>query len=67
MFNFEKLTVWERAIDFARFEIATGSAFEVVSQAVISRRQGLLAEAEFVKLYGTAEELSRMLSGLRKS
>jgi four helix bundle protein len=112
MFNFEKLTVWERAIDFAdsvygitrhfpddeRFGLTsqmrraaisvssnlaegssraskidfarfveTGSAFEVVSQAVISRRQGFLAEAEFVQLDGAAEELSRMLSGLRKS
>jgi four helix bundle protein len=114
MFNFEKLTVWEKAIDFgdsvygitrqfpaderfgltsqmrrasvsvssnlaegssraskidfARFvEIATGSVFEVVSQAVISRRQGFLAESDFAKLYGAAEELSRMLSGLRKS
>jgi four helix bundle protein len=114
MSNFEKLTVWDRAIDFAdsvylatrkfpdderfgltsqmrraavsvssnlaegssraskidfaRFvEIATGSAFEVVSQAVISRRQGFLADLDFAKLYGAAEELSRMLSGLRKS
>ena len=114
MFNFEKLTVWEKAIDFAesvyqfsrsfpdgerfgltgqmrraaisissnlaegssrssktdfaRFvEIATGSTFEVVSQAVICRRQGFLAEVDFETLYGSAEELSRMLSGLRKS
>jgi four helix bundle protein len=114
MFNFEKLTVWDRAIDFAdsvylvtrkfpdderfgltsqmrraavsvssnlaegssrnskidfaRFvEIATGSAFEVISQAVISRRQGFLADPDFEKLYDAAEELSRMLSGLRKS
>jgi four helix bundle protein len=114
MFNFEKLTVWEKAIDFgdavygmtrqfpaderfgltsqmrraavsassnlaegssrnskidfARFgEIATGSVFEVVSQAVIARRQGFLAEGDFTKLYDAAEELSRMLSGLRKS
>ncbi len=114
MFNFEKLTVWEKAIDladaaygmtrefpaderfgltsqmrraalsassnlaegssrnskidFARFvEIATGSVFEVVSKAVIARRQGFLTAADFTKLYGAAEELSRMLSGLRKS
>lgn len=114
MFNFEKLTVWERAIDFAdsvygmtrhfpdderfglisqtrraaisissnlaegssrsskidfaRFvEISTGSAFEVVSQAVIARRQGFLADSDFTRLYGAVEELSRMLSGLRKS
>jgi four helix bundle protein len=114
MFNFEKLTVWEKAIDFAdlvygatrhfpdderfgltsqmrraavsassnvaegssrmskidfaRFvEIATGSVFEVVSQAVISRRQTLLSDPDFTRIYASAEELTRMLSGLRKS
>ncbi len=41
--------------DFARFiEIATGSVI-------------LLSEAEFHAIYQSAEELSRMLSGLRKS
>jgi four helix bundle protein len=54
-------------IDFARFlEIATGSAFEVVSQAFIGRRQGFLDEAAFRAIYDAAEQ-SRMLSGLRKS
>lgn len=54
--------------DFARFlEIATGSVFEVVSHAFVSRRQGLLAEEDFQKLYAAAEEQGRMLSGLRKS
>lgn len=114
MFNFEKLEVWRKAIDFAdlvytitrtfpseerfgltnqmrraavsissniaegcsrgskidfgRFiEIATGSVFEVVSQAFISRREGFLNEAQFQQLYAAAEEQSRMLSGLRKS
>jgi four helix bundle protein len=114
MFNFEKLEVWQKAIDFAdlvyrttrsfpdeerfgltsqmrraavsissniaegcarlsradyaRFlEIATGSAFEVVSQAFISRRENLLGEADFQSLYAAAEEQGRMLSGLRKS
>ena len=114
MFNFEKLTVWHKAIDFAdqvyaltrtfpeneRFgltnqmrraavsissniaegssraskndfagfiEIATGSLFEVVSQANISKRQGFLSEAAFAKLYAAAEEQSKMLSGLKKS
>ncbi len=52
--------------DYARFtEIATGSLFEVVSQAFIARRRGFLNEATFAKLYSDAEELSRMLSGLR--
>ena len=114
MFNFEKLDVWQKAIDFAdliynrtrtfppderlgltnqlrraavsissniaegssrsskgdfaRFvEIATGSVFEVVSQAFIAQRQRLLNENEFRQIYTDAEELSRMLSGLRKS
>ena len=114
MFNFEKLEVWQKAIDFAdlvyattkafqaderfgltnqmrraavsissniaegcsraskndfaRFvEIATGSVFEVVSQAFISRRQGCIDDATFRALYTAAEEQSKMLSGLRKS
>ena len=114
MFNFEKLDVWEKAIDFAdlvydhtrnfpaderfgltnqmrrtafsissniaegtsrtsqidfaRFiEIATGSIFEVVSQAFIGRRQGFLTEEGFRALYSAADEIGRMLSGLRKS
>ena len=114
MFNFEKLDVWHKAIDFAdtvysvtktfpsderfgltnqmrraavsissniaegtsrssrtdyaRFvELATGSLFEVVSQSVISKRQGFLSEADHLRLYSAAEEQSRMLSGLRRS
>ncbi len=114
MFNFEKLDVWQRAIDFAdliynhtrrfpseerfgltnqmrraavsissniaegtsrmsqtdfgRFiEIATGSVFEVVSQTFIGRRQGFLNEEDFRALYLAADEIGRMLSGLRKS
>ena len=54
--------------DFARFvEIATGSLFEVVSQATISTRQGFLSEASYQALYAAAEKQSRMLSGLRRS
>src|SRR5438477_10163446 len=114
MFNFEKLGVWQKGIDFAdliyietglfpaeerfgltnqlrraaisipsniaegscrsskndfaRFaEIAAGSAFETVSQAFIARRQNFLSEDQFREIYARAEELSRMLSGLRKS
>ena len=114
MFNFEKLDVWHKAIDFAdqvytltrsfpdyerfgltnqmrraavsissniaeggsrsskadfvRFiQMATGSIFEVVSQATIARRQGFLSEAAFAQLYAAAEEQSKMLSGLKKS
>ncbi len=54
--------------DFGRFiEIATGSVFEVVSQAFIGRRQGFLNEEDFRTLYLAADEIGRMLSGLRKS
>jgi four helix bundle protein len=54
--------------DFARFgEIAAGSVFEAVSQAFIARRQSFLSENQFRKIHTDAEELSRMLSGLRKS
>lgn len=114
MFNFEKLEVWQKAIqsadlvyrltktfpdderfgltsqmrraavsissniaertsrhsrdDYARFlEIASGSLFEVVSQAFITRNLGLLNEHDFRAVYSTAEEQSRMLSGLRRS
>jgi len=55
-------------IDFARFvEIATGSLFEVVSQARISLRQNLLQASDHQRIYQAAEKQSRMLSGLRKS
>ena len=114
MFNFEKLEVWQKAIDFAdliyigtqafpteerfgltnqlrraavsissniaegssryskndfaRFaEIAAGSVFEAVSQAFVARRQSFLSDDQLRKIYTGAEELSRMLSGLRKS
>ena len=54
--------------DYARFvEIATGSVFEVVSQATIGRNQGFLTPPAYQQLYQAAEKQSRMLSGLRKS
>jgi four helix bundle protein len=54
--------------DFARFtEIATGSPFEVISQSVIAKRQGLLSEEDFLSAYEAAEKLGRMLSSLRSS
>ena len=55
-------------VDYARFvEIATGSVFEVVSQATIGRNQGFIDETQYQQLYRAAEKQSRMLSGLRKS
>jgi hypothetical protein len=98
MFNFEKLDVWHKAIEFAdliyaltrtfpdterfalttqmrrsradfvRFiEIATGSLFEVVSQASIALRQALITQEQHRQVYEAAEQLGKMLSGLRRS
>jgi four helix bundle protein len=54
--------------DFARFvEIATGSVFEVASQAFIAKRQSFSSEPGFQQLYALAERQGRMLSGLRHS
>lgn len=113
MFKFEKLSVWQKSIDFAdlvyfasrgfpadeRFGLtnqirragvsiasniaegsarpdpdfakflgyATGSLYESVTQATIARRQQFLPEGDFNRLYADAEEIGRMLSGLRES
>ena len=54
--------------DFARFiEIAYGSLMEVVSQMNIAKSQNFLQHGDFEELYQRANELSRMLSGLRTS
>lgn len=52
--------------DFARFvEISYGSLMEVVSQSRIAQRQHMMSDKDQQDLYRRAEELSRMLSGLR--
>jgi four helix bundle protein len=54
--------------DFRRFvEIATGSTFEVVSQAQIAKRQAWLSEENHRHIYDDALVIVRMLSGLRAS
>lgn len=53
-------------IDNARFiEIATGSVFELVTQAYIAKRQGFLGEEDFQRITNICGDESRMLSGLR--
>jgi len=54
--------------DYARFvEIASGSLFEVVSQAAVAIRLGYLTEEDSISIYRDAERIGKMLSGLRKS
>ncbi len=54
--------------EFVRFvEIAYGSLMEVVSQMHIARSQTFLQQPDFEILSQNADEISRMLSGLRNS
>ena len=54
--------------DFVRFvEIAYGSVMEVVSQLQITLGQSIVAAEVRDELYESAEELARMLSGLKAS
>ena len=54
--------------EFARFiSIAYGSLMESVSQLHVAQRQRFLTEAAFNQLILQADELSRMLSGLKGS
>ncbi len=55
-------------VDFARFvELSTGSLFELISQAILCRRQSLLSDVEYLQLHQMCEEQSKMLSGLHRS
>ncbi len=54
--------------DFARFiGYATGSVYEVVTQATVARNECFLTAENYAQLYRDAGEISRMLSGLRNS
>jgi four helix bundle protein len=54
--------------DFAHFvEIAYGSLMEVVSQSQLAVKQSFLPQQAKIELDERAEELARMLSGLRAS
>lgn len=54
--------------EFIRFlDIAYGSLMEVVSQLQIAVNQKFLNAEDHQNLYADAEELARMLSGLRSS
>lgn len=54
--------------DFSRFVgYASGSLYEVVSQSFITRRRKFLSEASFARIHADADEIGRMLRGLRGS
>ena len=54
--------------DFARFvEIAYGSLMETISQAQIAKIQNFIQDGNFDELYQRADQLARMLSGLRST
>ncbi|SRR5258708_16086732 len=66
--NIAEGTSRSSAADYARFiEIAVGSTFEAINQAFIAQKQGFLSATDFKELYGSADEIVRMLSGLKKS
>ena len=54
--------------DYIRFlGYATGSLYEVVTQATVARNEGFLSPENYARLYSDADEIARMLSGLRRS
>jgi len=54
--------------DFKRFiQIAYGSLLETVSELKVAQKQGFLGAQMYDKVYAQAENLARMLSGLRQN
>ncbi|WP_310821056.1 four helix bundle protein [Stratiformator vulcanicus] len=54
--------------DFSRFvQIAYGSLMESISHLTIASRQQFLSQNKYDSLYRQAEELAKMLSGLKGS
>lgn len=48
------------------YNVAKASAFEVVSIVMICQRRGLMAPERGREIYGQAEEISKMLTGLKR-
>ena len=54
--------------EFARFvEVAYGSTMELVSQLHIAQQQDFISVTDSRELYRRADEIARMLSGLKSS
>ena len=49
------------------YNVAKGSVYEIVNLLETCKRRGHLDKDEHLKLYGEAEELAKMLSGLLNS
>jgi len=48
------------------YTMARGSAFEVASIATVCQRRGLVTTEQSQEIYGRAEEISKMLTGLKR-
>ena len=48
------------------FTVAKGSAFEALSISTICHRRGLISPDRFQEIYGRVEDISKMLSGLKR-
>ncbi len=63
----EGFSRWSRNEQTRFVEIAYGSLMELISEAKIAEQQSFLSYTDYTKLHIEAEEISRMLSGLRRS
>jgi len=56
------------AVDFSRFlEIAYGSLVESVSELKVAQNQQFIASGAYENVYNEAEQVAKMLSGLRRT
>ncbi len=54
--------------DFSRFvEIAFGSLCETISHLYLAKLRGMIDSEKYESIYGSAEELSKMISAFRNS
>lgn len=79
-FKFEKLRVWQRAVDFTaeidrltkgfhsdeRFILASRSGIEVVSCLYVGKKRNIVSQVDFDVLYKEAEEIIVMVQALKK-
>ena len=59
-FKFEKLKVWQKAVDLA-------SDVEVVGCLYLTQRRNLIDKENFSKIYAQCEEILVMINGLKNS